>query len=51
MHKLVAFILGCVAGYALNECIEAVISNMPAVVQEKFPIPSVREDLVQPDSA
>ena len=36
MHKLVAFILGCVAGYALNECIEAVVGSL-ATGQDTLP--------------
>ncbi len=28
MHKLVAFILGCVAGYMLNEYVESVLESL-----------------------
>ena len=28
MHKLVAFMLGCVAGYMLNEYVESVLENL-----------------------
>ncbi len=44
MHKLVAFILGCVAGYALNECIEVVVGSLTAG-QDTLPLPYGREKL------
>jgi len=28
MHKLVAFMLGCVAGYMLNEYVERIVINI-----------------------
>ena len=44
MHKLVAFILGCVAGYALNECIEAVVGSL-TTGQDSLPLPCGQKEL------
>ena len=43
MHKLVTFLLGCVVGYMLNECVDSVVGSLPNE-RKQLPLPWIEGD-------